>query len=83
MNGTLAKMIANIYHVPVSYLLDDGNSGIAITEEQYKTLIQARDIINEIEKAHESANKEKEDIEYAVPKTKWKNYNKFDKKNDK
>ena len=77
MNGTLAKMIANVYNVPVSYILDDGNNTIAITEDQYNTLIKARDIINDIEKAHISAINNK-NIEYAKPSSKYKNYSLFD-----
>lgn len=56
MNGTLAKQIANIFEVSVSYILDDGQEDILITEEQYKKLLEARNIINEIEKAYEKAH---------------------------
>ena len=51
VNGTLARQLANIYNVSVSYILDDEITDISITEEQYKKLILARDAINEIEKA--------------------------------
>lgn len=56
MNGTLAKQIANIFEVSVSYILDDGQEDILITEEQYKKLLEARNIINEIESAYEKAH---------------------------
>lgn len=55
INGTLARQLANIFGVSVSYILDDEIEDIMITEEQYKNLIKTRDIINEIEKAVEES----------------------------
>lgn len=53
INGTLARQLANIYNVSVSYILDDNVKTITITLDQYKKLIEARNAINEIEKAVE------------------------------
>lgn len=71
MNGTLAKQIANMYNISVSYLLDDEQEDILITIDQYKTLIKARNAINEIEKSKEKS-KQKEIEQYSIPKTRWK-----------
>lgn len=55
MNGTLAKQIANIFNVSVSYILDDAQEDILITKEQYKKLLEIKETIIEIEKAYEKA----------------------------
>jgi len=53
-----ANILANFYNVSMSYLLDENNKDILITEDQYLKLIQSRDVINDIEKAVENAKKE-------------------------
>lgn len=72
MNGTLAKYIADFYGVSVSYLLDDDKSDILISIDQFKKLIQARDVINEIEKSTKNPSGNEESRSYAEPKTRWK-----------
>lgn len=81
MNGTLAREIANIYNVSVSYLLDDDQQDILITKEQLEKLIELKNVISEIETASiKSERNLPEDQEYKIPKTKWKiNTNKNNK----
>lgn len=56
LNEIYAKLLANYYHVSLSYLFDDHNKEIVITSEQFNNLIKARDTINQIEKIYKNAD---------------------------
>ena len=77
LNGTMARELANIYNVSVSYILDDEQTDIYITEDQYKELINIKDalerIISNIQTSHEAASKKlPDDTEFQHPKRYWK-----------
>lgn len=52
LNEIYAKKLADYYNVSVSFILNDKNTEIIITKEQYKDLLKARDTINSIEKVY-------------------------------
>ena len=52
MNEIYAKLLADYYNVSLSYLFDDSNKEIIITQEQLNDLIKARDTINKIEEIY-------------------------------
>lgn len=52
LNEIYAKKLADFYNVSVSFILNDSNTEIVITKEQYLDLIKARDTINNIERIY-------------------------------
>ena len=46
------KKLAVFYDVPISYLFDDNETGILISEEDFKTLVKAKDVIENMQKAY-------------------------------
>jgi transcriptional regulator with XRE-family HTH domain len=56
VNGALARELAKIYNVSISFILDDEMNGCYITREQLETLIKAKSIIEELEKYIERKN---------------------------
>ena len=52
LNEIYARLLADYYNVSLSYLFDDSNKEIIITQEQLNNLIKARDTINKIEEIY-------------------------------